>query len=211
MQWTEIQKITCLLSSCTNSHFSVNYLRFCGVGASSSIIAVVLLYSWQSKGIHDAKLAQCLCLGYMPWDQPPDSFQEWVGMPEFILVCLQTSELLDLGKKNTYCISFSLTFHIKLYQWFTDSSMVVFPATNAFLSCYSSRWKGSPNKKVASSLLATSACRYLSYFLLLANLFMKGITRGLLKMWKNLSSCALSLHLSCIASYQRTLVNMRLL
>lgn len=100
MQWTEIRKISCLLSSCTNSHFPANYVPFCGVGAISSIIAVVLLYPWQSKGIHEAKLTQCMCLGYTPWDQPPDKFQEWVSMPEFILFCLQTSQLSDLAKKK---------------------------------------------------------------------------------------------------------------
>lgn len=173
MQWTKIQKITCLLSSCTSSHFSANYLPFCGVGAISSIIAVALLYPWQSRGALEAKLAQCMCLGYVPWDQPPDRFQEWVSMPEFILFCLQTSELSDLAKKKK-STAFSSGLHIKIVSVvFVDSSTVVFPASNAFLFLLLiqmerfSKQKPSILKACVSLCVslfpATSVCRYLSF------------------------------------------------
>lgn len=132
MQWTEIQKITCLLSSCTSSHFSANYLPFCGVGAISSIIAVALLYPWQSRGALEAKLAQCMCLGYVPRDQPPDRFQEWVSMPEFIFVLLANIWAFRFGKKKKKSTAFSSGLHIKIVSVVYRQQHGSFPSFKCF-------------------------------------------------------------------------------
>lgn len=149
-QWTEIQKISCLLSSCTNSHFSANYLPFCGGGTISSITAVVLLYSWQSLGMHEGKLTQWVCSGYVPQDRPPDGFQEWVSMPELLCVaCKHLSSCIWQEKKKK---ALHLVFcnaprknHISGF-W---AAAQYFPQLEVLsCSCCPSRWRGSPNKSL---------------------------------------------------------------
>jgi len=116
-------------------------------------------------------------------------------------------------KKRKHSMSFSLGLHIKLIsvvyrqQHGSFPSFKCFPVPATHQTETFSKQKPSTVKTCVSLLPATSVCRYLSYFLLLANLSLKGVSRGLLEMQKNLSSCPLSLCLSCKASYQQTLVN----
>lgn len=73
-----------------------------------------------------------------------------------------------------------------------NSSLVVFPASNAFLLLRPiqmerfSKQKPSTVKARVRSLPATSVCRCLSHFLLLANLFLKGINQEFTRNAKNL-------------------------
>lgn len=76
-------------------------------------------------------------LGDVPWHQPPDTLQEGLSMPEFILFCLQTSELSSLAKRkktNKHCMSFSLGLHIKILSVLYRQQYGGFLASNAFLS-----------------------------------------------------------------------------
>lgn len=100
----------------------------------------------------------------------------------------------------------------KPHQWFLGSSTVLPSAWSALLILLPiqmerfSKQKPGTAKACVTSPPATSGHRYLSHFLLTANLSLKGIIRGLLK-HKRTSLPMLSLCPSCRESYQQTLAN----